>query len=148
MGSLGVSHNVYKPWSGALSGSTGALATAGAGVLDADLKRSPWYDVSGWTDKVIAWEVDSGGTIDFDLSIHISSRGAYELNALTAAGTLTTDDYVALAIVDAHTTAVYTKVDGEDFDELQRPMRSLRVEINNDQAAVVTGCEVWVEGWS
>ncbi len=139
-----VNHNVYRPW----SGTDGALATAGAGVLDADLKRSEWLDTNGWTEKLIAWEVDSGGTIDFDVNMHVSSQGAYELNAKTAASTLTTDDYVAVTIVNAHTDALYTRKDGDDIDDLSRPIRSMRIEINNDQAEVVTGCQVWVEGWS
>ncbi len=139
-----VFHNVFQPW----TGTDGSLATAGDGVLDADLKRSEWLDTSGWTDKVVAWEVDSAGTIDFDVNMQVSSQGYYELNAKTAAATLSTDDYVSVTIVNAHTTAVYTRKDGEDIDELSRPIRSMRIEINNDQAEAVTGCQVFVEGWS
>ena len=139
-----VNHNVFQPW----TGTDGALATAGAGVLDADLKRSEWLDTNGWTDKLIAWEVDSAGTIDFDVNIHVSSQGYYELNAKTADATLSTDDYKAVTIVNAHTAAVYVSKDSDDIPELGKPIRSLRVEINNDQAEVVTGCQVWVEGWS
>ena len=138
--SQNVNHNVVMPW----TGTAGALATAGAGVEGVDLKTSDWIDTSGWTDRVIAFEVDSGGTIDFDVIMHISSQHAYELNNKTA----TTDDYVAVSIVDAHTTAVYTRYDSDDHDELKIPVRSTRIVINNDQAAVVTGCTVWLEGWS
>ena len=139
-----VNHNVFQPW----TGTDGSLATAGAGVLDADLKRSEWLDTNGWTDKKIAWEVDSDGTIDFDVNMHVSSQGYYELNAKTADSTLSTDDYVAVEIVNAHTAAVYTYKDGDDVDDLQRPIRSMRIEINNDQAEAVTGCQLWVEGLS
>ena len=139
-----VNHNVFQPW----TGTDGSLATAGAGVLDADLKRSEWLDNNGWTDKVVSWEVDSAGTIDFDVNMWVSSQGYYELNAKTAAGTLSTDDYVAVEIVNAHTTAVYTRKTADDIDALQRPIRSVCLEINNDQAEVVTGCQVWIEGWS
>lgn len=139
-----VNHNVFQPW----TGTDGSLATAGAGVLNADLKRSEWLDTNGWTDKSIAWEVDSAGTIDFDVNMWVSSQGYYELNAKVADGTLSTDDYVAVTIVNAHTTSVYTRKDSEDIDELQHPIRSMCIEINNDQAEAVTGCQVWVEGWS
>ena len=140
MSSQNVNHNVVKPW----SGTDGALATAGAGVEGADLLTSDWIDTSGWTDRVIAFEVDSGGTIDFDVIMHISSQGAYELNAKTC----TTEDYVAVSIVDAHTTAVYTRYDSDDIDELKIPVRSTRIVINNDQAEVVTGVTLTLEGWS
>ena len=139
-----VNHSVFQPW----TGTDGSLATAGAGVLDADLKRSEWLDTNGWTDKKIAWELTSEGTVDFDINIHVSSRGYYELNALTAAGTLSTHDYEAVTIVNAHTTKVYVSKDSDDIPALGKPIRSMRVEINNDQAEAVTGCRVWVEGWS
>jgi hypothetical protein len=139
-----VNHSVFQPW----TGTDGSLETAGAGVLDADLKRSEWLDTNGWTDKLIAWNVESGGTVDFDINIHVSSQGYYELNAKTAASTLSTDDYKAIEIVNAHTGTVYASVDSDDIEALGKPIRSLRVEINNDQAQAVTGCQVWVEGWS
>ena len=133
-------HNVVKLW----SGTDGALATAGAGVEGADQLTSEWIDTSGWTDKVVAWEVDSAGTIDFNVTAHISSQGSYELNNKTC----TTEDYVASSIVDAATTSVYTRKDATDNDDLQRPCRSMRIVIDNDQAEPVTGCQVWLEGWS
>lgn len=131
-------HNVYQPW----TGTDGALTVSGGATPS---KTSEWLDVSGWTDKKIAWEVDSGGTIDFNVTIDVSSQGAYELNNKT----VTTDDYVTETVVDADTTAVYKYRDASDLDALQRPIRALRVTIDNDQAAeAVTGVQLWVEGWS
>ena len=144
MSSQNVNHNVWKPWSGASTGDVGDLATAGAGVEGADLKTSDWYDTSGWTDRVIGLQVGSEGTIDFDLIMHISSQGAYELNNKTC----TTADYVAVSIVDALTSGLYTRYDSDDIDELKIPVRSTRFVINNDQAAVVTGTILTLEGWS
>jgi len=144
MSSQNVNHNVWKPWSGASTGDVGDLATAGAGVEGADLKTSDWYDTSGWTDRVIGLQVGSDGTIDFDLIMHISSQGAYELNNKTC----TTADYVAVSIVDALTSGLYTRYDSDDIDELKIPVRSTRFVINNDQAAVVTGTILTLEGWS
>jgi hypothetical protein len=133
-------HNVIQPW----TGTDGALATAGAGVEGADLKTSEWFDVTGWTNKVIAFEVDSDGTIDFNVWMDVSSRGAYELNNTTA----TTEDYVRLTIVEAHTAAVYIRKDFTDLDDLDRPVRSLRIIIENDEAEPVTGVNLWIEGVS
>ena len=138
--SQNVNHNVVEPW----TGTAGALATAGAGVEGADLKTSDWIDTEGWTDRVISFEVDSAGTIDFDVIMHISSQHEYELDNKTC----TTEDYVAVSIVDAHTTAVYTRYDSDDVDELKIPVRSTRFVINNDQAEVVTGVTFRFEGWS
>ena len=132
-----INHNVVKPW----DGTAGAL-TAAAGA--ADNLTSEWFDTSGWTDKVIAWEVDSDGTIDFNVNIHISSQGYHELNAKTC----TTDDYVAVNIVNASTVAVYTRKTGDDVPALRDPIRSMRVLIDNDQAQAVTGVTLTVEGWS
>ena len=131
-----VNHNVYKPW----DGTEGSLAGVGAG----DNKTSEWLDVNGWTDKRISWEVDSLGTIDFDMEIHISPEHYYELNNKTA----TTDNYEVVAIVEAHTAAIMASIDAGDVDELQRPFRSCRFVISNDQAQAVTGTTVFIEGWS
>ena len=72
------------------------------------------------------------------------NQGAYELNNKTC----TTEDYVAVSIVDAHTTAVYTRFDSDDIDELKVPVRATRFVINNDQAAAVTGVTLTLEGWA
>ena len=98
-----VNHNVWHPWTGA----DGALTAAGGA---ADNLTSDWWDVNGWTDKRVSWEVDSAGTIDFDMEIHISPQGYYELNAKTC----TTDDYEVVAIVTAHTAAILASVDADD----------------------------------
>jgi hypothetical protein len=76
--------------------------------------------------------------------MHISPQGYYELRNKT----VTTDDYEVIAIVVAHTAAILASVDSDDVDELQRPFRSCRFVISNDQAQAVTGTNVWMEGWS
>jgi len=43
---------------------------------------------------------------------------------------------------------VYTRYDSDDIDELKIPVRSTRIVINNDQAEVVTGVTLTLEGWS
>ena len=132
-----VNHQVIKFW----DGTDGALtATAGA----APTLTSDWVDVNGWTDKVVSFEVDSEGTIDTDVILHASPQHYYELNNKTC----TTDDYVAYAISTANTVATMVRVDASDVDDLQRPMRSVRCVIDNDQAQAVTGFTVYLEGWS
>lgn len=130
-------HNVVKPW----TGTDGALTAAGGAT---ETRTSEWFGTEGWTDRVVAWEVDSAGTIDFNVTMHISSQDAYALNNKTC----TTEDYVAVTIVDAHTTAVYTRKDSDDVAELKIPVRSTRFVIENDQAEPVTGVTLWFEGWS
>ena len=129
-----VNHNVWQAFVDK------ALAAVGTG----DNATSEWWDVSGWTDKRVSWEVDSAGTIDFDMEMHISPLDAYVLNNKTA----TTEDYEVVALVTAHTAAILASVDAQDIDELQRPIRSMRLVISNDQAQAVTATNVWVEGWS
>ena len=129
-----VNHNVWKAFVDQ------ALAAVGAG----DNATSEWWDVNGWTDKRVSWEVDSAGTIDFDMEMHISPQGYYELNNKTAS----TEDYEVVALVTAHTAAILASVDSSDIDELQQPIRSMRIKISNDQAEPVTASNVWVEGWS
>jgi hypothetical protein len=136
-------YSCYKPWTGL----DGALTAAGLGVEGEDLKTSEWLDVANWDSKSIAWEVDSDGTVDFNINAHISSQGAYELNNKTCS----TDDYVNIIVVNAHTSKVYTRVDVSDLEELSTyndPIRSIRLIIDNDQSEPVTGCQVWIEGWS
>ena len=135
-----VNHNVIRFW----NGTEGALATAGAGVEGADKKTSEWVDVNGWTDKVVSFEIDSAGTIDADVVLHVSPQHYYELNNKTC----TTDDYVAIGIVEAHTAAILVRKDASDIDDLQRPFRSCRAVIENDQAQAITDFSVWIEGWS
>ena len=119
-----VNHNVWKPW----TGTDGSLAAVGSG----DNKTSEWWDTNGWTDKRISWEIDSSGTIDFDMEMHISPEGYYELNNKTAS----TENYEVVSIVDAHTAAIVASKDADDVDELQRPFRSMRIKISNDHIQI------------
>ena len=98
-----VNHNVWQAFVDE------ALAAVGAG----DNATSEWWDVNGWTDKRVSWEVDSGGAIDFDMEMHISPQGYYELNNKTC----TTDDYEVISIVEAHTAAILASVDADDVEE-------------------------------
>ena len=125
--SQNVNHNVVEPW----TGTAGALATAGAGVEGADLKTSDWIDTEGWTDRVISFEVDSGGAIDFDVIMHISSQHEYELNNKTC----TTEDYESVNIVTAHGAQILASIDSSDVDELQRPFRSCRSIASHPESA-------------
>ena len=146
MSSPNVNHNVHAArWvttaATASNRDIGALTAAGGAT---ETLTSEWIDTSGWTDRVVSVDVDSGGTIDFNLTMHISSQGYYELNNKTC----TTEDYVAVSIVDALASGVYTRYDSDDIDELKVPVRSVRFVIENDQAEPVTGSYVKIEGWS
>lgn len=132
-------HPIFQPW----SGTDGALTVAS--VTATATRTSEWFDISGWTDKVISWEIDGAdASPDLGIVAHISSQGAYELNNKTA----TTDDYVAVTIAANHTDGVYTRKDATDFDDLQRPIRSIRFVITNNIEEVVTGITLSIEGWS
>lgn len=117
-----------------------ALTAAGGAAPNV---TSEWWDVNGWTDKCISFEADGANT-DYDVIIHVSPKGYYELNNSTP----TTDDYVAITIVEAHGDQILTRKDSSDVDDLQRPFRSMRVYIDNDSATAITASNVWVEGWS
>ena len=132
-----VNHNVWKPFTDQ------ALAAVGAG----DNATSVWYDVNGWTDKRLSYEVDGANT-DFDIEMHISPMGYYELRELTAAATLSTEHYEVVSIVEAHGAQILASVDADDVDELQRPFRSCRFVISNDSATAITSSNMWMEGWS
>ena len=132
-----VNHNAWKPFTDQ------ALAAVGAG----DNATSVWYDVNGWTDKRISFEVDGANT-DFDIEIQISPMGYYELRELTAASTLSTEHYEEINIVTAHGAQILASVDSDDIDELQRPFRSCRFVISNDSATAITSSNMWMEGWS
>ena len=126
-----VNHPVWRPFvDQALDASTGTAT-------------SEWWDVNGWTDKRISWEVDGANT-DFDIDMHISPQGYYELNDKTC----TTEDYEVVNIVTAHAAQILASIDSSDVDELQRPVRSMRLVIGNDSATAITASNVWVEGWS
>ena len=132
-----VNHQIIKFW----DGTAGALDAVGGTT---PTLTSDWVDVNGWTDKVVSFEVDSAGVIDTDVILHASPQHYYELNNKTC----TTDDYIAVTISEANTVATLVRKDASDVDDLQRPMRSVRCVIDNDQAQAVTGFTVWIEGWS
>lgn len=139
-------YQCYEPFTGysatADRGDMGNLTIA-AGATPA--KTSEWLDISNWENKVISWEVDGAdATPDISIVAHLSSQGAYELNQKTA----TTDDYVASTIAGHVTDDVYTRKDTTDFDDLQRPIRSIRFVITNLIAEAVAGVSIKIEGWS
>jgi hypothetical protein len=129
-----VNHNKWKPFDGATLTATGGAT---------DTRTSEWWDVSGWTDKRISYQSD-GANPDFDIDMHISAMGAYELNAITAS----TEHYEAVTIVEAHGAQIVASKDADDIDELQHPFASMRVYIENDSSTAITEFDVWVEGWS
>jgi len=109
---------------------------------------SEWFDTNGWTDKVVsvlADPTDGSGSIDLNVNIYVSPKGYYELNH---GATPSTEDYVNISIVDAQTATIMTRYDSSDVDDLQRPMRSMAVLVDNDEASEATTVNVWVEGWS
>ena len=105
---------------------------------------SEWWDTNGWTDKVVTYEVDSSGSIALTVTADISNEGYYELNNKTA----TTDNYSTITIASGATVAVATRVDSDDLDDLQRPIRSMRFKAVNADASSASVVTVAVEGWS
>ena len=111
---------------------------------------SEWWDTDGWTDKVVTLQVTSetpagSAQIDVNVDILASPKGYYELRNET---TVDTEDYEVIAIVNAHTAATLTRFDAADVDDLQRPIRSMKVVVDNDHASLYATVNVWVEGWS
>ena len=133
-----VNHSVWRAIDDQALDATGGTAPS---------KTSEWFDVSGWTDKRISYVV-TGASTDFDIAMHISPYGYYELNELVAAGTDSTQYYEAVTIVTAHGAQIMASKDAEDVDELQRPIRSMRIYIDNDSAVAIDPAYVWIEGWS
>ena len=105
---------------------------------------SEWHDTNGWTDKQVVLEIDDSGTVDVNVTLHVSPKGYYELNNLTA----TTDDYYSVSIVDAHTGKVMIKYDSDDVAQLGKPMRSVRFFVENDEGSTASTVNCWLEGWS
>ena len=105
---------------------------------------SEWWDTNGWTDKVVTLEVTDAGTADINVTMQVSPLGYYELNNLTA----DTNDYASVSIVDAHAGEVLIRYDSSDVDDLQRPIRSTRFFVENDEASTASTVNVWLEGWS
>jgi hypothetical protein len=106
--------------------------------------ESVWYDTNGWTDKVVTYDVDSSGSIALTITADISPVGYYELNNKTA----TTDDYATITIASGAAGAVVVRVDSDDLDDLQRPIRSLRFKAVNADGSDASVVNVWAEGWS
>ena len=106
--------------------------------------RTEWWDTNGWTDKVVEFEVDDSATVDIHITAEVSEQGYYELNNKTC----TTDDYSSFDIVDAHTAKVIVRKDADDIDDLQRPIRSMRFFLENDEASTDSTFNVRLSGWS
>ena len=108
---------------------------------------SEWWDTNGWTDKVITVEatVPASASIDVNVDMLVSPKGYYELNN---EATVDTEDYEVISIVDAHTAATLTRFDADDVDDLQRPIRSMKIVVDNDDASDTATINIWVEGWS
>jgi len=107
-----------------------------------------WEDVSSWTDKKVTLEAtvtDGTGSVDVNLDMLVSPKGAYELNNET---TVNTEDYELIQIVDNHTATAMTGFDSSDVDDLQRPFRSVAFVLDNDDATDDCTVNVWIEGWS
>jgi hypothetical protein len=132
-----VNHNKYHVF----------VDTALAAVGTGDNATSRWIDVSGSTDKRVSFETD-GANPDFDIEIEISPLGQYELTAMTAASTLSTEHYESVNIVTAHGAQILASIDAEDIDELQRPFASCRFVISNDSSTAITAANVYLETWS
>ena len=130
-------HNVIKPFAATVIGQS-----------TTDSTTCKWLDISGWTDKVVTVECDDeGGAVDIDIDINmlVSSKDAYTLNNET---TVDTEDYVSVTIVEAHTTAVYTRFDSDDVADLRQPIRSCKFTIDNDDATDDVTVNLTIEGWS
>ena len=129
-----VNHNKYQFFVDQALDATGGTAPSAT---------SKWVDTGGWTDKRVSYECD-GGTTNFDILMHISPYGAYELNAITAG----TDHYETITIVDSHGAQTLASKDAQDIDELQRPVASTRFYVVNDSAVAITAFNLFLEGWS
>jgi hypothetical protein len=132
MGTMKVNHNVIRPW-------TNQSIAAGSGSHTTD-----WMDVNGWTSKVFTYEADSSGSVSLTITADISPQGVYELNNKTA----TTDDYATITLASAVTGVVAARVDGDDLDDLERPIRSMRLKGVNADASDATLVTAYIEGWS
>jgi hypothetical protein len=110
-----------------------------------DSTTCPWIDVSGFKEKRVVWEATSAGSIDIDIDMLISPKGAYELNNET---TVDTEDYETVNIVTTHTGGVIFSKDGADVDELLRPLKSVKFTIDNDDGTDAVVINLWLEGQS
>ena len=131
-----INHNVIKPFD-----------ETSVDKSSTDSTTCEWLDINGWTDKKVSLlTADNSASIDVDVNMLVSPKGYYELNNET---TVDANDYESIEIVNAHTTAdTLTTFDGEDVDDLTRPMRSCKFTIDNDDASTAVEVSLWVEGWS
>ena len=132
-----VFHNTVQPF---VATSIGASAT--------DSTTCPWIDTEGWVERKVSVDAtvaDGSGSIDIDIDMLVSSKGAYELNN---EATVDTEDYKVINVVTALTSGVYTSYDADDIDDLQRPVRSTRFTIDNDDASDAVLVNLWFEGQS
>jgi hypothetical protein len=131
-----VNHNVFKPFD-----------EVSVAKSTTDSTTCEWLDINGWTDKKVSLlTADNSASIDVDVNMLISPKGYYELNNET---TVDANDYESIELLAGHTTAdTLTTIDAEDIDELQRPARSCKFTIDNDDASTAVEVTLWIEGWS
>ena len=123
-------HNVVKPF-------------AAETVTKSTSETSDWIDISGWVDLKVAYDMDGGAGLDYDVDMLISSHDAYELNNSI---TETTEDYTTLSLASGATATVYTTVDSDDVDDLKHPIRSCAIKVTANDAAADMVANVWIEG--
>jgi len=136
-------HAVFHPFAGGISTDphpTNLTVSGGA----TPSRTSEWLNTSGLTNFVVSYQLTGAdASPDFTVTIDVSAQSAYELNNKTA----TTADYVALTVVSGATSGVFARKDATDLDDLQRPIRAMRVKVANNKAdEVVTSFNVWIEG--
>ncbi len=134
MSVMKVNHSVIQPF-----------AATSIAASTTDSTTCEWLDVNGWIEKVVTLECTSSGSIDVDVDMLVSPKGAYELNNET---TVDTEDYQLVNIVTTHTAATLTRFDGEAIDDLTRPIRSAKFTIDNDNASNAVTVNLWFEGQS
>ena len=115
----------------------------------ADQAASEWWDTNGWTDKVItAVSSKEAGSAGLSLAIDmwVSPKGYYELRN---EATVDTEDYEVVSLNATHSAVIMTRYDSSDVDDLQRPIRSMKIVVDNNTASSLTSSvDIWVEGWS
>lgn len=101
-----------------------------------------WHDVTGWVDFVVTYDLESDGTVDTNIIMHTSPHGAYELNNSI---TETTNDYIAISIVDGASVETLVRVDSDDVADLKHPISAVRFLIENDDTTDATVANVWIQ---
>ena len=110
-----------------------------------DSTTCEWLDCSGWVDKIIEIECDSSGSIDVDINLLVSSKGAYELNNET---TVDTEDYQSFEIKTAHAVGTVTRYTDADNAILRQPIRTAKITLDNDDASDAVVVNLRFEGQS